>query len=260
MRLPVMNKLTRTLLLACSSLCMVASAHAVGVFVIGLDDNFPPMGFRDKNNELVGYDIDLAREAAKRMDTTVEFKPIEWSAKEAELSSKRVDALWNGLTITEERKKNIAFTKPYMINHQIIVVPNDSKLSIKADLKGKKVGLQDGSTAVHAVENDPVSKEIKQIKKYADNVTALLDLAAGRLDAVIVDEVVGRYYISTKPGQYRVLKDNFGQEEYGVGLRKDDTELLNKLQTALDAMEADGTTTRIRDKWFAEHAAAANAK
>lgn len=95
---------------------------AVVKLVVGLDDNFPPMGFRDEKNELVGFDIDMAREAAKRAGLEVEFKPIDWSAKEAELSGKRVDALWNGLTITEERKQNIAFTAPYMENHQIIVV------------------------------------------------------------------------------------------------------------------------------------------
>ena len=83
--------------------------------VIGLDDNFPPMGFRNEKNELVGFDIDMAREAARRMGVQVEFKPIDWNAKEAELIGKRVDALWNGLTITEKRKQNIAFTSPYTL-------------------------------------------------------------------------------------------------------------------------------------------------
>ena len=99
---------------------------AITKIVVGLDDNFPPMGFRDEKNELIGFDIDMAREASKRLGVEVEFKPIDWSAKEAELSGKRVDVLWNGLTITEERKKNIDFTAPYMENHQIIVVAASS--------------------------------------------------------------------------------------------------------------------------------------
>ena len=106
---------------------------AVTKIVVGLDDNFPPMGFRDEKNELVGFDIDMAKEAAKRLGLEVTFKPIDWSAKEAELSGKRVDALWNGLTITEERKQNIAFTAPYMENHQIIVVA-ESGHYVKATL------------------------------------------------------------------------------------------------------------------------------
>ena len=120
---------------------------AISKIVVGLDDNFPPMGFRDEKNELVGFDIDMAREAAKRMGMEVDFKPIDWSAKEAELSAKRVDVLWNGLTITEERKKNIAFTAPYMENHQIVVVAATSPIKAKADLAGKVVGAQDGSSA-----------------------------------------------------------------------------------------------------------------
>ena len=89
---------------------------AATAIVIGLDDHFPPMGFRDDKNEIVGFDIDLAREAGKRLGLEVTFKPIDWSAKEAELSGKRIDVLWNGLTITEERKANILFTKPYLEN------------------------------------------------------------------------------------------------------------------------------------------------
>ena len=198
--------------------------------VIGLDDSFPPMGFRDDKAQLVGFDIDLAREAAKRLGAEVEFKPIDWNAKEAELTGKRVDALWNGLTITEERKQNIAFTAPYMENHQIIVVKGDSPIKTKADLAGKLVGVQDGSSAVDAITKDEATaKTFKDLKKYGDNVTALMDLTTGRVEAVVLDEVVGRYYTAKKPGEYAVLDENFGTEEYGVGVRKDDAELLGKL-------------------------------
>ena len=82
--------------------------------VVGLDDNFPPMGFKDKDNKIVGFDIDMAKEAAKRLGITVEFKPIDWSTKEAELKSGRIDCIWNGLNITEDRKKNMLFSNPYM--------------------------------------------------------------------------------------------------------------------------------------------------
>jgi len=219
---------------------------------VGLDDSFPPMGFRDEKNNIVGFDIDMAREAFKRLGAAnVIFKPIDWNAKEAELNSKRVDALWNGLTITDDRKKQIAFTSPYMENHQIIIVPADSPITDKTGLAGKVVGIQEGSSAVDAVEKEPaVRKTFKELKTFGDNVTALMDLSAGRLNAVVVDEVVGRYYTAKKPGDYRILKDNFGTEQYGVGLRKDDTALLAALQKALDAMKADGASARISQQWF----------
>lgn len=220
-------------------------------FVIGLDDNFPPMGFRDEKNEIVGFDVDMAREAAKRIGFEVEFKPIDWSAKEAELKSKRVDALWNGLTILEQRKENIAFTDPYMSNKQIIVVKADSGIKVKADLAGKIVGAQDASSAVTAIEKETeLSNQFKEFKKFADNITALMDLEAGRLDVVVVDEVVGRYYVSKKPELYHVLDEDFGTEDYGVGLRKDDPENLAKINNALNEMKKDGTAAQIATKWF----------
>ncbi|HWI14391.1 MAG TPA: amino acid ABC transporter substrate-binding protein [Burkholderiales bacterium] len=244
------------LLSACDkSPAPAASAPAAASrIVIGLDDNFPPMGFRDaKSNELVGFDIDLAREAGKRLGVAVEFKPIDWNAKEAELSGKRVDALWNGLTITEQRKANIAFTSPYLENRQIIIVTASSPVKTKADLAGKVVGVQEGSSAVEAVEKDAAAKTLKELRKFGDNVAALMDVSNGRLDALVVDEVVGRYYTAKKPGEYVVLDENFGTEEYGVGVRKDDTVLQGKLEKALADMKKDGTAEKISTQWFGKN-------
>ena len=223
---------------------------AVAKIVVGLDDNFPPMGFRDEKGALVGFDIDLAREAAKRLGAEVEFKPIDWNAKEAELGGKRVDVLWNGLTITEPRKEKIAFTAPYLENRQIVIVTAKSAVKTKADLAGKVIGVQEGSSAVEAIDKDPAGKTVKQLKKFGDNVTALMDLSTGRLDALVVDEVVGRYYTAKKAGEYVILDEHFGTEEYGVGVRKDDAELLGKIQKAMDEMKKDGAAARISNQWF----------
>ena len=221
--------------------------------VIGLDDNFPPMGFRNEKNELVGFDISMAQEATRRMGIEAEFKPIDWSAKEAELNGKRVDMLWNGLTITEERKKNIAFTSPYMENHQIIVVPRSSTIKTKAELATRVIGIQDGSSAIDAVQRDPIAASFKELKKFGDNVTALMDLSTGRLDAVVLDEVVGRYYTAKRPDDYAVLEDNFGTEDYGVGLRKEDTELHARIDKALADMKQDGSAAKIAEQWFGKN-------
>lgn len=257
-----MRKYFYSLIMACSAIFLLSACDNQSkqeqvnqdakqeTIVVGLDDDFPPMGFRDENNELVGFDIDLAREAATRANLVVEFKPIDWSAKEAELNSGRVDALWNGLTITDTRKENVLFSKPYMINHQIIVVAPNSNIKTKADLAGKVIGLQNGSSALDAVEADPIHNSFAQLNQYADNVTALLDLANGRLDAVVVDGVVGHYYVAKKPDQYVVLDDNFGKEEYGVGFKKDNVELQQKIQQSLDSMIKDGTAEKISIKWF----------
>ena len=218
---------------------------------IGLDDNFPPMGFRDDKSELVGFDIDLAKEVGRRLGIEVIFKAIDWNAKEVELNGKRVDVLWNGLTITEARKEKILFTTPYLENHQIIIVKTESPITTKAGLANKVVGVQDGSSAIEALQKDEaVAKSLKELKKFSDNVTALMDVSIGRLDALVVDEVVGRYYVAKKPDEYRVLDENFGTEDYGVGTRKEDTDLMSLLQKVMDEMKADGSAAAISTKWF----------
>lgn len=225
-----------------------------GYFIVGLDDAFPPMGFRDDKNEIVGFDIDLAKEAAARMGVEVQFQPISWDAKGEELNSGNIDVIWNGFTITEERKKDFLFTKPYIEDRQIIVVRPDSTIATKADLAGKEVGIQAGSSAIEAVMADAATYEtIKDtLREFDSNDMALRDLSGGGLEAVVVDEVVGRYYISKHPGEYKVLDENFGVEAFGVGLRLTDKAFLAELDKALDEMKADGTAAEISNKWFGE--------
>jgi polar amino acid transport system substrate-binding protein len=224
-----------------------------GSFVLGLDDSFPPMGFRDQSGDIVGFDIDLAKEAAKRIGVTVELKPVAWDGIILSLNKKDIDVIWNGLTITDKRKEQISFSSPYLENRQIIVVKDNSKITDKKGLSGKTVGLQQGSSSEEALNSDQETvKSLKEIRKFPDNVVALMDLAAGRVDAVVVDEVVGRYYISKKPGTYKVLSEDFGRESYGVGLRQSDKTFLAELDKALDEMKKDGTGALISKKWFGE--------
>ncbi len=224
-----------------------------GVFVVGLDDNFPPMGFRGENGEIVGFDIDLANAAAAKLGLKAEFKPVDWDGIVMSLNKGDIDVIWNGLTITDERKEKIAFSPAYMANRQIVVVQKDSEVKSLGDLQGKVVGLQMGSSSQTALEgNEAVCKSLKDIRKYSNNTEALLDLEAGRIDAVVVDEIVGRYYIAKKLGIYNVLEENLGHEEYGVGMRKSDEEFVKKLSEAIDELKNDGTADGISKKWFGE--------
>lgn len=225
-----------------------------GYFVVGLDDAFPPMGFRELGtNDIIGFDIDLAKAVAERMGVGVEFQPVIWDTAIEELNGHKVDVIWNGLTITEDRKAKIAFTDAYVGDKQIIVIQKASDIETKADLADKIVGIQAGSSAIEAVQRDAATYEsIAEMVEFGSNDEALLDLASGRLDAVVVDEVVGRYYIAQKPDDYKVIEDNFGEEEFGVGLRQTDTAFLAELQKALDEVKADGTATEISEKWFGE--------
>lgn len=171
-----------------------------GELVLGLDDSFPPMGYSDsKTGEIVGFDIDLAEEVCKRLGVKLKKQPISWDAKEIELSSKNIDVIWNGMTVTDERIENMYLSKPYIANAQVIIVAEDSPIKTKADLAGKKVGLQKGSSALEAVEADTETYNAimngGEIVQFDENLTAYLDLKAGRIDAFVVDKVVGEYII-----------------------------------------------------------------
>lgn len=227
---------------------------AKGKFVVGLDDSFPPMGFRNEAGTIVGFDIDLAKEVARRLGVEVEFKAVDWDGVIFSLKNRDIDLIWNGLTITPARDQQIDFSKPYLENRQIIVVAEGSSLQGKVDLKGKIVGYQMGSSSETALNGDvEIAKAVREVRKFSNNTEALLDLQAGRVDAVIVDEIVGRYYMAKRPGIYRVLADDFGKEAYGVGVRDEDDSFREELDRVLDAMKKDGTAARIAEEWFGEN-------
>ncbi|WP_405115465.1 amino acid ABC transporter substrate-binding protein [Paenibacillus sp. FSL K6-1217] len=224
-----------------------------GKLVIGIDDKFAPMGFRDDNNEIVGFDIDYAKAAAAKMGREVTFQPIDWSAKESELNSGRIDMIWNGYTITDERKDKVLFTKPYLENSQVVVVLADSALAKLQDLAGKEIGLQSLSSAADALDANPIKAELGGVSEFTDNVLALTDLKSGRLDGVVIDEVVARYYIAKEPDTYKLMEESLAPEQYGIGIKKGNEALLDELQKALDELGSDGTAAEISTKWFGEN-------
>jgi len=222
--------------------------------IIGFDDTFVPMGFKDNNGEIVGFDIDLAKEVSKRIGKQVTFQPIDWSMKESELNSGKIDLIWNGYSITKERKEKVNFTNPYLENRQVIITLVNSKINSKVDLKGMNVGAQNQSSAVDAInKEEELLKTFKDGKVYTfeTNNEALMDLEAKRIDAVVADEILARYYINKKgEGKFKILNDDFGDESYGVGIRKGDEELLEKLNEAFEDIKKDGTAKKVSEKWF----------
>ena len=223
-----------------------------GEFVLGLDASFPPMGFTNEKNEIVGYDIDLAKEVCERMGVELKIQPINWDSKQQELDTKNIDCIWNGFTVDEERKKSMTVSDAYMENHQVLVVKADSSYKTKEDLAGKVVELQKGSTAAAALDSEE-NKEFKDSLAdtilIADNVKAMMDLGTG-CDAVLMDEVVANYYLAQNEGKYRILEEPLSDEEYVIGFRKGEEALKDEVENQLKAMVADGTMSEIDNKWF----------
>ena len=221
-----------------------------GTLVLGLDDSFPPMGFRDENNNIVGFDIDVATEVANRMGVELKLQPIEWSTKEMELNTGSVDCLWNGLSIDDEREQAMDLSEPYMTNRMVLVVLNDSEYTDQASLAGKTIGVQNGSTAEKILEESDFAKTIGNTIGFKDNVTAFMELETKGIDAIFMDEVVANYAITSQNKDFKVLEDGLTEEEYAVGFKKGNTALKNEVQKYIDEMKADGTMTQISEKWF----------
>jgi len=227
------------LLIACAVSAFAAGdgsfkkVKSEGVLTIGLDDAFPPMGYRTDKGELVGFDIDAAEEVGKRLGIKIKWQPTAWDGVIHSLNSKKFDCIWNGMTITDERKKEVAFTKPYKMDGQVAVVR-----------------FGEGSSAVEAVKKLPAAPV--EIREYEDNPKALLDLESKRIDAVVIDDATGRDFIAKRPGKFMILPGNITKEPFGVAFRKDDVELRQAVQKQLDAMVKDGTMAKISKKWFGE--------
>lgn len=226
-----------------------------GKFILGLDDQFPPMGFRDDNDNIVGFDIDLATAVCEKLGVELVLQPIEWEAKETELSTKNIDCIWNGFSITEERLEKLTMTDPYLENAIALVVRADSDISSMADMAGKNIAIQGGSAAEEALDdesNQEFKDSLGQINPFGDYVTALMDLETKNSDAVLMDSVVAKYMIQELGKDFKVLEESLTADEYGIGFRKGEEELATAIAKALTELKEEGKVKEIAEKWFGE--------
>lgn len=222
-----------------------------GKFILGLDDSFPPMGYTDENGDIVGFDIDIAKEVCAKLGYELVLQPINWNSKEVELNGGAVDCLWNGFSINEKRKESMNLSIPYMKNTQAVVVLADSDIKTLADLSGKIVGVQAGSTAMDAIDANPEVKEsFGELIEIDDNMMAIQELKNGTIDALVADEILINYYTSSESDAYRLLDENLGEEEYAIGFKKGNDALTEQVNGALKELVADGTFAEISKKWF----------
>ncbi|MGL6154532.1 MAG: amino acid ABC transporter substrate-binding protein [Cetobacterium sp.] len=235
-------------------ICIIFILFFTNIFAIkkiniGLDDTFAPMGFRGKTGEIEGFDIDLAREVCKRLDLKPNFIPCDWDGIIFMLNTNRIDLIWNGLTVTPKRKEQMLFSENYLQDGQLILVNRNSNIKNINQLENKILGVQMGSASYFALEKSDLSKNIKAVQKYYSNVEALLDLEAGRISGVVIDEVVGRYYLG-KTKKLEGFNLDVPKENFAVGMRKTDKELQLKINKSLKEIHEDGTFNKIYDKWF----------
>lgn len=221
-----------------------------GTLIVGFDQDFPPMGFVGDDGEYTGFDLELAQEVAKRLGLEYKAQPIAWDSKDMELESGNIDCIWNGFTMTG-REDDYTWTEPYMANQQVFVVANDSDINSQADLAGKIVEVQADSSAEAALKEAPeLTATFKELLTTADYNTAFMDLEQGAVDAIAMDVIVAGYQIQQRNADFKILDDSLSEEEYGVGFKKGNTELRDKVQSTLEEMAEDGTLQEVSEKWF----------
>jgi polar amino acid transport system substrate-binding protein len=225
--------------------------------IIGLDDTFVPMGFQDKAGKIVGFDVDLAKAVFKLYGIKADFQAIDWNMKETELSNETIDLIWNGYTKNAEREKTVAFSETYMKNDQVLVSLKKNHITKFSDMKGKTLGAQTGSSGYDVLMSQP--KILKQYIKgapvlYDSFNEAIMDIQAGRIEGLLIDKVYADYYLS-KMGtrdQFNIVKGTFEPEDFAVGARKQDKELVSKINQGMNTLVKNGTFNKISEKWFGE--------
>lgn len=217
------------------------------VLKVGLESGFAPLEYKDENDELVGFDVDLANAIGDKLGVKVKFVDTAFDTITQSLKKGDFDVIIAGLNITEERKQEIDFTEPYIMSGQSIIVQSSNKdITSEEDLKGKRVGVGKGTTSLELAEG---MEGLGEVVEYEDVPSELMDLKIGRIDAVIVDEVVGDFYVAKDKAAYeKVLA--IGKEPMGIAVDKGQTEFLEALQKAYDELKADGTLGEISNKWF----------
>lgn len=217
---------------------------------VGMDDTYPPMEYRDDKNNLVGFDADFANAIAKKLGVEVEFISTAWDGIYPSLNANKFDCIISSASETKAYVKNYAFTKPYLSNGQFIVVAaNDNSITKPEDLKGKKVGAQVNTTSSRAAEKYQKVTSF-ELTKYDQVIQPFSDLKAGRIQAIVVDEMVGKDYESKDPKSFKVTTAKLTNEPIGIAFSNANKELRDKVNTIIDELRADGTLKSISEKWF----------
>ena len=229
-----------------------AQGNDENTFVVGFDAEFPPYGYKDDNGSYTGFDLELAEEVCHRNNWTFKAQPINWDAKDAELDSGSIDCIWNGFTI-DGRENDYLWSEPYFDNKQVFVVKTSSNINSLDDLSGKTVETQKDSSALAALngDNKTLKEKFSTLTEVADYNTAFMDLESGSCDAVAMDIGVAEYDIKNKQnsGDFKILNDSITSEKYGIGFKKGNDDLKNKVQSTLDEMFKDGTVSKIAKKY-----------
>lgn len=230
-----------------------ASTPAKTIIKVGVDDSYPPMEFRDENNQLVGFDIDFGKALAQELDVEFEYVPIAWAGIFVGLTSGKYDCIISSVSLTPDRLEEYDFSNPYLSNGQVIVVaPGDESITKPEDLAGKNVGVQIETTADIAAAKQNELTPFKEYSKFDTIVATFADLKTGRLDCVVVDYAVAIEYATKSPEDFVITSAQLTNEPIAVCLKKGNTELKEKMDAAIKKLQDSGKMKELSMTWFAD--------
>lgn len=223
-----------------------------GNFVAGIT-LFEPMNYYDENGELTGFETEFTKAVCEKLGVEAKFQEIEWDKKEIELNAKTIDAIWNGLTVTEERKENMGFSKSYVRNKQVVVIKADNKdkYTDEASMAGASCAAESGSAGQTDIETSSVLSQNEFVGASAQK-DVLLEVKAGTVELGVLDYVMAKASIGegTDYSDLMIVEGvELAPEEYAIGMRKGDTETIEKVNGAIDELVADGTLKALAEKY-----------
>lgn len=228
------------------------SADSDYTLIVGFDAEYPPYGFMDESGAYTGFDLDLAQAVADENGWAVQLEPIDWDAKDALLNSGTINCIWNGFTM-EGREGDYAFSEPYMLNEQVVVVKADSDIAQLTDLAGKTVLTQAGSAAEEVLSADgdqaDLGASFGELVTIADYNNAFMQLESGAVDAIACDLSIAQYQMSSNPDKYVMIEEPLSSEHYAVGFALGDEATAATVTDTLKKLYADGTVQELCEKY-----------
>lgn len=214
--------------------------------IMGTNPEFPPFEFIGDDGKVDGFDVALVKEIAKRMDAELKIDNMEFASLIGALSNGRIDLIAAGMTVTEDRAKEVDFTESYFTATQMIIVPVDSKIEGTDDLKGKVIGVQEGTTGDLIISEDEVEDDEKEynvadVQRFKKGIDAVLALMNGRVDAVVIDSNPAKEYVKANEGKIIAIESGMDPEDYAIAVKKGNSELLKSINKAIAEIKEDGT-------------------
>lgn len=224
---------------------------------LGFDAEYPPFGYLDETTlEYTGFDIDYAKAVCEKIGYKLELIPINWDAKDQELTTGSIDCIWSGFTING-RENDYLWTDAYVDNSIVVLTKKTAGINTLEDLKNKTVTVQMDSSAQAALDDNLELVKTFKGEKYllcADYTTAYMELKSGAIDAIAIDINVAKFLMQNEASDYVILQEQISSEQYGVGFRKTDTALRDLVNKAMNDLAKDGTVVTIAKKYGIEDA------